>query len=924
MVQITKRVLSVFIVAILSLSAGITFITSGVIIFQKRSKAAPFTIANNVPVPSDPSYHIEPISDKPLITGDGQIDDLVMLQLINKLGLANADNSTIKNMADFAPLAGANVSSSAKLHGATFAVKLFATKNIFTPEVNKLTETWFMPVFFRPSTGNNGYVTLFALEPYRTSVFNSSTNTPNSSTAQKDDSGNAVSSSLHGKNYSTSGNYISSILRHNVLSDFNILNGIHGAGFARNLTHCFLPSIYMNFSYFQNANFQTQPDAIGSTNYVFGNTAASSQGTSFYTETTNQLERVVGNGMSGNTPHPDWYEKSTVAYTPAGNMYDDYMFIPSFYEAVYTKPEEGPFTNFMTRSGLWGLNRHDLTVLENISITADTSNWYRSGCYDPSNSANSARYAFMNKGNNNGTSYGKYGTDSVLGVRPAFNLHVSRTMRDVAMQINNLTSDLATMTGLRDGLQTQLNTKISELATMTAARDTLQTQYNTKVTELTSMTALRDGLQTQLNTANAEITRLTAIETTYNSIKTEHAKWKQDIADGKLVDPTPHLNRIQELLDEIDELTRTKNAVIAGLEADKLQMASDHANAISLLNTNHAAAIAELESNHADAIAQLESNHAAEIAELESNHAAEIAELESNHADAIAKLESDHDTALAELEADYLQQLKDLEDDLTADHTDEIQKLKDDHDEAIQKLKDDHDDAIQKLSDDYDDAIQDLLAAHSDAIKDLMDAHSDAIKDLMDAHKDELDELEADYLEQLGKKDAEILRVEGERDDWKTKHDNLKEQLENATDGMYTEEELLEKLVELEESIMDEMQGKIDKIADDKTALDNKIKDLEDNKIPSLNNQISNLGTQVSNLDKQIKDKNKEISEKDAEIARLVSEITASKNTPEPSKTTPIMLMSFGGACIFLFLTTCLFGYLWLHKRKASEEEFVL
>jgi len=375
--------------------------------------------------------------------------------VVNQLGATEAYYETNAN--DFSNFALSQKGSSTATHGAVL-IKLFPDVENKTRVVGALgsdgsggavteftSNSWYQLVY-RSLAGDSGasskdVLTLYAVNPYRTSSFNQDSNgtlTDDFGNAQKPTSAQATSIGLSWNqtadyNYQYEGNYSTSIVRTNLARDWTAVNR-HFASQpnGQSVDDYFVTPNNLPGKW-QSSAFQTGTNKLGF--YQYGNGI----GASLYKDTYNDFS--INNGMDGQSAgfaNTNGWAKSKIQ-----TNYADKIFLPSSFEtshmgfnkdsangegclADYTSPATG-FYNTSDRTGLWQLNAFDRAISSEVSNIS----WMRSGISTDSFQARASSY------NGNGT-YGY--SQGTYGVRPALHLDLSNfksfPMRTLRFMLN--------------------------------------------------------------------------------------------------------------------------------------------------------------------------------------------------------------------------------------------------------------------------------------------------------------------------------------------------------------------------------------------------------------------------------------------------------------------------------------------------------
>jgi len=384
--------------------------------------------------------------------------------------------------ADFSTYATANKGSSTATYGAVL-IKLFpdvANKTRVVGElgaggvggaVTEFTKnSWYQLVYRSSQDGGNDILTLYAVNPYRTSWFNQ-----NSAGAYTDDFGNDTNPTTAQSNqinlsynqspdytYQYEGNYSTSIIRTNLARDWTAVNQ-HFASQSGGqtidqyfVTPNDLPGKWQSSAfqtgtnksgYFfkptsnQGADTNTATDGIGASPYTDSGTSSST-----YFSTNNGLDGL-GAGYANRADGANGWAKSKIQ-----SNYTDKISVPSSFETLHMGQNKdydlsangdgyvnsgygsaiGSISN-ATRGGLWQLNGFDRAFSQTFptySLTNESSSysWLRSG---NSSLTNYARYF-------NSYGYGSSSNASIaLGVRPTLHLTLSSLAQRARVHATN-------------------------------------------------------------------------------------------------------------------------------------------------------------------------------------------------------------------------------------------------------------------------------------------------------------------------------------------------------------------------------------------------------------------------------------------------------------------------------------------------------
>jgi len=509
--KLNKRIVALFAVAILTITGFSTSLSLGFWASDKRTRGAVLdswwkSQWSAVEIKYIGAHNNDPARAKSLINPDGTVNGAVMHELktaldkagegrTNRPGRPDSSNDGLGELGyrewhagDFSKAIIPETDPDYLDKSGMIFVKLFPTIPTSNHNVNMLSQQWFQ-VVYRSAGNDKDVLTFYAAHSYRTSVFNSNSNITNQKT-ELDDSTNAQLSQLHGGTYTNEGNYSTSILRHNTLTDWRSLNQMFGSISAtgQGTTNYKITGGISDYfvapgelpGLWQSSESQTGTN----TNGKFFDPAAINFDTDldFATEITGRGACAIGdrfipdpnrhfyinNGMddqgAGYATASGW------EYSQIQSCYTDKMWHPSAYETGYmgtNKEKHAPednescinswatgslvsrtddfYINFINRTtdfrhGLWQLNGHDRAFNTN---TGRWHTWFR-------NSRSSLSYLggmmFAS-----GLSASR-DVDTQTGVRPAF--HFDLAQFDGYPQTANNYNDIH---DLIDGLETEIN-----------------------------------------------------------------------------------------------------------------------------------------------------------------------------------------------------------------------------------------------------------------------------------------------------------------------------------------------------------------------------------------------------------------------------------------------------------------------------------
>ena len=377
------------------------------------------------------AYGLYPIHTQSLFDGKGNVRPNVLAALQAQLEETDPDEiddawleTTNKHFSNRAK------ALTGKSSGALI-IKLFETADsdkdapADTKRITALTKGWYQLVYRAqdvPGEGTRDVLTLWAIEPYRTSVFNQ-----NLGGNLNDDDDDKVFSSIHQATYNRDGNYSASIIRHNVRNDYENLIATY-------------PKVN-NFFVAPNAlpgNWQSSAAQTGTNEldaYYDENAAGGSAGAGHGNTSVNTWS--LCNGMDTLGQKSDHWTSEVNSII---SLNQDKMWVPSAFETTYMgkDKEDAGFGSYLTnksnaksdlrryvnrttptsgqdpeiRHGLWKLNGYD-RAFNNTS--GDT--WLRSGSTAGGNMARRLTQTgetFNSEVNNS------------LGVRPGFHLDLPK------------------------------------------------------------------------------------------------------------------------------------------------------------------------------------------------------------------------------------------------------------------------------------------------------------------------------------------------------------------------------------------------------------------------------------------------------------------------------------------------------------------